>query len=246
MSETKEKYKMLQTKVSLDSYRRIKQIEKKKGLTSYGIIQMMCDCIVRYMDDAHNLTPEMEQAMSIFEHLEGWKDALNIADPTVDKEIGEALYFFIAKDGGKKGSRAVMIRKPFFGNWTQTFNIQDIFERVINQLSPERYMRLRSLAVDMQCQSILQLIDKLIDEHGKDADIKHIREEFEDSNRGDFGQSPDYARTKQRQKRDMDWMDSQQSIQFDDDDKAVSDEEVERARQSLRDGCDFRPHGYEW
>jgi hypothetical protein len=107
-------------------------------------------------------------------------------------------------------------------------------------------MRLRSLAVDMQCQSILQLLDKLIDEHGKDADIKHIRDEFEDADRGDFGQSPDYVRTKQRQKRGMDWMDQQTTIQFDDDDKAVSDEEVERSRQWLRDNNDFRPHGGEW
>lgn len=237
---------MLQTKVSLESYRRIKRIEKKKGLTSYGIIQMMCDCIVRYMDDAHNLTPEIEQAMSIFEHMEGWRDALNIADPTVEKEIGEALYFFIAKDGGKKGSRAVMISKPFFGNWTQDMNIQNILERVLNHLAPERYMRLRSLAVDMQCQSILQLIDKLIDEHGKDADIKHIREEFEDANRGDFGQSPDYSRIKQRQKRDMDWLDGQTAIQFGDEDKAVSDEEAKSASDWLRDNNEFEPHGGEW
>ena len=80
-----QKYEMIQTKVSKEAHHRLKQIEHKKGLTSYGIIQMMCDCIVRYMDDQHNLTPELEQAMSIFEHMEGWKDALNWADPSVNK-----------------------------------------------------------------------------------------------------------------------------------------------------------------
>lgn len=223
-----EKYEMLQTKVSAEAYRRIKRIEKKKGLTSYGIIQMMVDCIIRYMDDAHNLTPEMEQAMSIFEHMVGWREALNLADPTSEKEIGEAVYFFMSSDGSRKGTRAVMVTKPFFGNWEQTENVQAILERMLNHLFPERYMRLRRLVVDNNCQSILQLLDHLIDEHGKDSDIKHFREEFEDANRGDFGQAPEYVRTKQRQKRGIDWVDGQQSIQFDDNDKATSDDEAEQ------------------
>ena len=86
----KPKYVSLITKVNYDTARGLKRIEMKKGLSVYGMLQMMCDCIRRYMDSAHNLSEEIEQAMSIFEHMEGWKDALNLAEPSVDKVIGEA------------------------------------------------------------------------------------------------------------------------------------------------------------
>ena len=39
---------MIQTKVSKEAHYRLKQIEHKKGLTSYGIIQMMCDNPLQY------------------------------------------------------------------------------------------------------------------------------------------------------------------------------------------------------
>ena len=65
----------------------MKKLSEKKGLSIYELLQMMCDTALRYMDESHNLTPEMEKAMSIFEHMEGWKNALNLADPTVKKKI---------------------------------------------------------------------------------------------------------------------------------------------------------------
>ena len=151
---------------------------------------MVCDTLTRYMDDRHNLTPEMEKAMSIFEHMEGWANALNLADPTVQKIIGEATYFFYDPEGKKKGCRAIHVTKPFFGNWEQNINIQEILERTICLLMPERYSRLRKLAVDKECSSIVELIDTLIDEHSQDEDVKFFREAFEDAERSDYGKQP--------------------------------------------------------
>lgn len=179
------------TKISIPSHRRIMAVCKKVGLSKYELLQMMCETIIRYMDDRHNLTPEMEQAMAIFEHLTGWKDAFNLCDYTAEAQITEAVYFL--RDPKKKGVRAVLVERPMMKDgkqWTQTYNIMDIIERVISQLLPERYMRLRLLAVDNDCNNILQLIDKLIDEHGKDADIAEVRKNFEDANRSEFGRKP--------------------------------------------------------
>ena len=88
-----EKYKVKSTKISAFADQQVNKICERKGLNVYTITQMMFDTIIRYMDDKHNLTPEMEQAMSLFEHLEGWQNALNFADPTVKMEVGEAIYF---------------------------------------------------------------------------------------------------------------------------------------------------------
>lgn len=188
--EDEKKYIKKQTKVHPFIHHRLEKIAKKKGISVYEMLQMVCDTLTRYMDDRHNLTPEMEKAMSIFEHMEGWANALNLADPTVQKIIGEATYFFYDPEGKKKGCRAIHVTKPFFGNWEQNINIQEILERTICLLMPERYTRLRKLAVDKECSSIVELIDTLIDEHSQDEDVKFFREAFEDAERSEYGKKP--------------------------------------------------------
>ena len=185
-----EKYQVLATKVSTEVWVRINRLARKKGLTIYELVQMTIDTLVRYMDDRHNLTPDMEKAMAIFEHMEGWRDALNMADPSVEKVVGEAIYFLFDAEGKKKGCRAVHVVKPFFDNWTEDTNLQHIAERAICLLMPERYRRLRMLAVDAGCHSLLEYIDHLIDYHSREADVAAMRQEFEDADRSDWGIKP--------------------------------------------------------
>ena len=104
MDEYQDKYVTLATKVSRTAADKLARIAKKKGMTIYELIQMVCDTLIRYMDDRHNLSEDMERAMSIFEHMVGWADALNLADPTVNKEVAQAVYIFQDSNGGKKAS----------------------------------------------------------------------------------------------------------------------------------------------
>jgi hypothetical protein len=184
------KYEMMQTKVRISTFQRAVALAKAKCNTVYRLIQMVIDTIVRYMDDRHNLTPEMEQAMSIFEHMDGWKDSINLADPSINMVVGEATYYLFDQEGKTKGCRAVHVTKPFFGNWCQDYNVQHILERTICYLFPERYRRLRAMAVDLNCKSLLELCDKVLDEHAIEEDLRTIRKEFEDTQRGDYGQQP--------------------------------------------------------
>ena len=62
-----DEYVVLATKVSRITAEHLARIAKKKGMTIYELIQMVCDTLRRYMDDRHNLSEEMERAMSIFE-----------------------------------------------------------------------------------------------------------------------------------------------------------------------------------
>lgn len=205
-------FKSIATKVSPQTEQALKNICAKKGITIYDMLQMMCDCMVRYMDTDHNLTPELEQAMSIFEHMDGWNNAFNVADYTTNPEVNEAIYF--VGDSNKKGVRALLVQKPWMGQWGQSWNIQMILERCICLMMPERYIRLRQMAIDMECESLLQVIDKLIDEHSNDAYLKTIREEFEDANRSDFGTKPSEHRYKQVRHRDVDAVAQQLKIRF--------------------------------
>lgn len=196
----KDKYKVVATKVSPFVKNQIARLCKKKGLTEYEMLQMMCDCLVRYMDDRHNLTPELEQAMSIFEHMDGWKGAYNLADPTAEREVYEAVYITADGGGKRKGFRASMVRKPFMGVWEQTDNVVSIYERLTEILLPEMYRKLRRLAVDMDCNSIVDMLHTMIDSQTILELNKEYRKEFEDANRAENNKPLEYGRRTRRKK----------------------------------------------
>ena len=223
-----EKYVMIGTKVSPKFAETFNRICRKKGLNKYQAIQMMVDTFVRYTDDRYNLSEEMSLLMSAFEHMDGWNGAFNLADTTADKQIDEAIYFLTAAE--RRGARAIMVHRPFFGNWTETSNVQMILERVIEVLMPERYRRLRMLAVDMECNSILELIDRMIDAHTIDQLEQNFRRAFEDCQRTDSGKTFAYGnKTKSLHHHTVDGEAARQArLHFDDDDREQADEEARR------------------
>lgn len=176
-------YRLLQTKVSPEFFLKFERICKSKGMTRYQVLQLIADTFVRYTDDQHRLPPELKRAINVFENMEGWKNSINYASHTCKKKIKEAIYIIEAnnKIRPKHGTRVVMVTRHDSGEWEETVNIQVILENLIEKMYPLRYRKLRTLAVDMGCSSILELIDFLIDSN----DIDHIgaecREQFTDN-----------------------------------------------------------------
>ena len=210
MNQT-DKFVPLGTKTSPEFKRIFLRICERKRINPYRAIQMMVDTFVRYTDDRHNLSAEMARLMFIFEHADGWEKAFNLADGQAKKHIAEAIYLLTAD--GKTGSRAVMVHRPYMGDWTETANIQQILERVIEVLAPERYRRLRALAVDTDCNSILELLDHLIDNQTAEVEEAELRKDFEDCARHDYGRPIIYGeRTKRKHHKTPDTL--QQRITF--------------------------------
>jgi hypothetical protein len=194
-------------------------------MTIYELIQMVCDTLIRYMDDRHNLSEEMERAMSIFEHMVGWADALNLADPTVQKEIAQAVYIFQDTNGEKKGFRAVMVDKPFMGQWTEDQNVMDIFERIFNICMPDLYMKLFRARILLGCNNVSEVINLLADAQVIIHLNDEYRKDFEDAGRTESGKAVEYGqRTKRKKHLTPD--DIQTNIVFDDDDREVADMEA--------------------
>lgn len=197
-----DKYQVVSTKVSPEAFTQMQMLCKKIGITQYEFLQMIIDTLIRYMDGQHNLSPDMEQAMAIFDNMDSWGKVLNFADPESKFEVSEATYFFTEK--GKKQSRAVHTIPPFMGKPLGTMNIQHILERTICLLSPERYRRLRLIALDMGTKSLLACIDKLIAENESEEDAQAIRQGFEDNSRHDWGRDYNTAHYKQKKARGAD------------------------------------------
>lgn len=195
------KYKMMGTKVSEQTKERIQTLAKLKGISPYRLMQLMCDTIVRYMDDRHNLSPEMEEAMNIFEHLEGWEQAFNLCDYTARPKVREATYY-LTDDTKGTNARAVHIEHNAEGV-TQTYNTQTIFERAVCLLTPMRYRRMRLLALDMGCSSLLQLLDLMIDAHTDAEDIEELHRMFCDNDRNERGKRPAEAPYKRKHRKGL-------------------------------------------
>lgn len=192
------KFVSLATKVSPQAYELLNRLAKRHGMTVYELMQNAAAVFIRYMSDAHNLTPDMEEMMGVFEHLQGWAGALNLADHTVHKEIGEATYYLVDAQGGKRGKVAVHVKTPWMGEWSQTENTRMILDRTLENLVPETYRRLRALAVENGYSSILQLLNQLIANAEKGDVTKEIREGFEDCYRSDYGKPIAYGQRTRR------------------------------------------------
>lgn len=198
MTQQTEHYKTVATKISNEAHRQLEQLAGKLGMKIYEILQMFVDTSIRYMSDAHNLTPEMERAMAIFEHMTGWAGSINFAEPTEDKRISEAIYFLTSPR--KKGCRAVLVARPFLGKMNQSENVLRIMERAFELVCPERYRRLRLLCAEHNCQSIVDMIDRLIDYHSTDSDTEEMRRTFEDAMRAENNKPVAYGERTKRKK----------------------------------------------
>lgn len=198
--ENKGNFVSVAGKISTWSYGRIMRILKAKKLNIYQMIQNFCDTIIRYMDDKHNRTPEVERAMNTFEHMIGWEDNFNLCDPNTKPEISEATYYLsdFTKDKAKKGVRVVHVERPLMDKWTQTFNVQQILERFMCLTFPSLYRRLRFIAVCRDCNSILELLIDIVGELEREEDKKELSAPFEDADRGDFGQHIHTDRNRKR------------------------------------------------
>ena len=227
-----ERYVTLATKVSRHAAEQLARIAKSKGLTIYELMQMVVDTLIRYMDDRYNLSEDMERAMSVFEHMTGWADALNLADPTVNKEVAQAVYIFQDADGKKKGFRAKMVSKPFMGLWEEDSNVMHIFERIFNICMPELYMKLYRAKVVLECDSVSEVIYMLADAEVIEQLNGEFRQEFEDAARMDNGKRYGYGmKTKSLHHLTPDSVADdrryqQTHIAFDNDDKDMADMEA--------------------
>lgn len=200
--DDKKEWVQIATKLSPEAYGKLRELCAKKQMKPYTMLQNMCDVVIRYMDDRHNLSPAIEEAMRIFEHLEGWQNCFNWADWQAKPEVGEATYFL--QSPGQPGTRAVHITKPYFGEWTETRNIQLIVERVICLLMPNRYKQLRQMAVELDCTNLVELIDKICAEHVKEEDAKALRDTFEHNDLSEQGRKQWEERYKRHKNHDID------------------------------------------
>ena len=204
--ENKEGYELLQTKVSTKAAERLNRIARNRGTTTYGLIQLVCQFLIRTASGEYNLSDEINRLLTLF-HLEpGWKDAYNSCDPTADTEIAQEI---------------------FMGAWTETECVDDIIERIIEVCAPGVHKRLKRLCEIHESESILELLVLLTDAQViVDLDEANRQEIQQADNIMSNGRAMVYgARTRRKKHYDPDTM--PQQIVFEDFDRDMGNEQLD-------------------
>ena len=228
MSNNKEPYELLQTKISPQQAELLDAICNVLGVNTYQIFQMFFYVLCKASAPMHELSPIIRKIMTMMETDAGWAEAFNMANP--DK-MDVAQVVLILQQPGKKGFGAVMVDKPFMSEARMTECVDDILERVAEVTMHGIYRRLRLLGARMECENLSDVLLTMIDAQSVI--------ELEEENKVEMNGSPMFddrgrpikygARTKAHGRRTPDSVAMDQRIKFDtDDDREAAEKEASR------------------
>jgi hypothetical protein len=232
MSNNKEPYELLQTKISPQQAELLDAICNVLGVNTYQIFQMFFYVLCKASAPMHELSPIIRKIMTMMETDAGWAEAFNMANP--DK-MDVAQVVLILQQPGKKGFGAVMVDKPFMSEARMTECVDDILERVAEVTMHGIYRRLRLLGARMECENLSDVLLTMIDAQS----VIELEEENKVEMKGepmfdDRGRPIKYgARTKAHGRRTPDSVATdgrikQTAIKFDTDDRDAAEKEASR------------------
>jgi hypothetical protein len=196
------------TKVTPEAFARLKAICKKKGFTMFDLLQMLCDCLIRFMDEYHNLSEDLVRIIRMFEGLPGWKTALRVTEPfvrEVQKEVTKGgitkvvtedrsaqiveAFYVLRGYKGTGAPRVIHVTRPMMDDdadgWSVneqykgTFNVKGEFERFVELTFPDLYRYLRFLASELGTESLFDVIYMIGDKVKENPYEEDLRKEFE-------------------------------------------------------------------
>jgi len=232
MSQNKEPYELLQTKISPQQAELLDAICNVLGVNTYQIFQMFFYTLCRAASPMHELSPEIQKLMAFMETDASWAEAFNMANPN---DLRVARTILILEQENKRGFGAVMIDKPNMPGEKpmMTECVDDILERVTEATMVGIYNRLRRLGARMGCQHLSDILLTMIERQNALLTDDENNFEMKGEPLYDYrGRKIEYgARSKAKQHRTPDSLANdqrikQQSIQFDDFDREAADNEV--------------------
>lgn len=226
MSQNKEPYELLQTKISPQQAALLDAICNVLGVNTYQIFQMFFYVLCKASAPMHELSPEIKKIMTLMETDAGWAEAFNLANPN-ELRVAQAVFILEQKD--KKGFGAVMVDKPFMSEARMTECVDNILERVCEVTMHGIYRRLRLFGARMECNDLSDILLTLVD----GETIALLDEEAKAEMKGEVlydyrGRRIEYGKkSKAKHHRTPDSVAQDQRIKFGDEDKDIAESEVD-------------------
>lgn len=192
------KTKILNTKVTPTAYRIFKEACDKRGLTPYSFLQMCIDALLRTMDCEHEVTPELERIIAMFDGMDEWRKRWSLASPNAVPDVQEATYYLRDETNRHGGLKGVLVKRDIKGRMKFTYNSAEVLERCLCLLFPRFYIRLRLHISDGSYGSALELLQDWERKASEAEDDEMLRALFSDNERGDWGQKPNETQYKRK------------------------------------------------
>lgn len=227
--KNEEKFVVMATKISPDDAVVWDAICQARQTDTYHMLQNFIYTMIRAAADPHALNPDIQKILTMLEADAGWQKAFNLCVPNAKTKVAQVV--LILEQPGRKGFGAVMIDKPFMGEARMTECTDDILERVTSVTMHGIYRRLRLLGARMGCENLSDVLLTMIDEQFALQLNSELQDELPQAgDRADNGKAYAYGKkTKSKYRRTVDSLaNSQQRIQFTDEDREQADEEAQR------------------
>lgn len=192
----------ISTKVTKSAKMRLEAICQQYDFSLYDMLQMFCDCLIRFMDDKHNLDESLIRIIRMFEGMPGWKTAMRLVEPfetEVHKEVTKGgvtkivtevqsaqiieAFYVLRGYKGTGSPRLIHVTRPMMegdeNGWQVTYNVQYQLERFIELTNESLYKHLRMIGVELGTQSFLDTIQRIADAYAENPDEVELRLQFE-------------------------------------------------------------------
>ncbi len=179
---------MIATKVSPEAAEMLTELARRRGTTTYTLLQEACKVFVALMSHPVPMSDDLATMLRLFDDLSFGKNSFNPCDPTTRQSIESAVYFVAGQ--GRTGTSPVLVDTTPDGRQTQNSNVQSILETFLCRTIPGFYRRLRAVGVSLGCNSVYETIDRVLAMLDEDPDARDLRDLFADDSRSEFGQVP--------------------------------------------------------
>lgn len=193
-------------------------LANQRGMKSYELLQLLVNGFVSAAKHDGPLTPELRLLIDSLKLDVAFNKAFNFASPTAQNEIAQVV--LILQQPGRKGFGLMMIDRPFMGEATVTYCIDQIVERISEVGMGDIYKDLRQVGVELETKSVRETLVLMCDAQ-KMANLKAMDEQEMPGldNFHDFGKRIEFGNKMVRKPHRTPDSIAQQKIMFNDFDR---------------------------
>jgi len=164
-NNTDNKSIIISTKVTPNAANKFNAAAERMGMNSgYELVQLVIDCLLRYIDAPSHATNELKRMMQIFDDFTYSTGRLRLTNAPIgsDSQITKAIYF--VRNAQKKYEYLVKVDKPFMGNANEDYNVQTMFKDFLSCAFPRQWAKLTDIARAIGTDNELEAFQYLLDE----------------------------------------------------------------------------------
>lgn len=190
-------YKVVATKIDLQSYAMLQAIADKSGLKPYKLLQLVVNAYMRYFAKESLITDSIKSVVSSFFNLTDLKESFALCHFSNINLTFSKCIALIEKNGCKQ-KQAILLRTPEKGESGVMVNMNsdDILQAFISSIDYRLLNQLQTIKADNKLHSLTDAlryaINSQTDKEEDDDVSEFVRSLFADNERSEYGEEINY------------------------------------------------------